>query len=371
MQSSQSALLQLECLECGKGFNPDKLQTFCPDCSGPLLAVYDLASARVTLTRVSLAQRPTGLWRWNEILPVRAPAFHLTLGEADTPLLKASNLGERLGLSELYIKDESHGPMGSWHAREMALSVARALELGVRHLTLAAAGSDGAALAAYAARARVWAHIYSPKNASLPDQVAITTLGAELNLVDGPFSAALDLAGEAARLHKWLDLSAFKEPYRCEGIKSIGLELAEAFNWDLPDLIIVSASVGLGILGIWKAFFELEGLGLIGAGRPRMIIVQAQGWQAAYTGPVGLYVPHLLADRQILRILQASNGSALAVSDEEILVCQKEMAISEGIFMGPEGAACLAAARQLITAGTIGRQERVVLINPDSGLNYL
>ena len=371
MQSSQSALIQLECLACGNAFNPDDLQTFCPDCSGPLLAVYDLPSARLTLTRESLTRRPAGLWRWNEILPVRAPAFQLTLGEAGTPLLKASNLGGRLGLSELYIKDESHGPLGSWHAREMAVSVARALELGVRDFTLAAVGSDGAALAAYAARARARAHIYSSKSTPLPDQVAITTLGAELSLVDGPFSAVMEVAGRAAGLHGCLDLSVFKEPYRCEGIKSIGLELAEAFGWDLPDVIIVPGGTGLGPLGIWKAFLELEGLDFIGARRPRMIIVQSQGWQAEYTGPVGLYVPHILADRQILRDLQASNGSALAISDEEILVCQKEMAIFEGIFVGPQGAACLAAARQLITAGTISRQERVVLINPDSGLNFL
>ena len=388
MQQFQSAMTQLECPECSRLFDANTVQTFCPDCSGPLFAVYDLSAAKLTLTHASLSQRPVGIWRWTEILPVRAPAFRLTLGEAGTPLLKADSLGARLGLNSLYIKDEAHGPLGSLHARGMLISVARGLELGTRDFVLAAAGSDGAALAAYAARARAHAHIYMPRDASLPDQIALKTLGADLVLVDGHISDAAQLADEAAHLHGWLDVSPFREPYRCEGTKSIGLELAEAFDWELPDVIVVPTGSGLGLMGIWKAFAELEQMGFIGSYRPRMVVVQslgcaplvrafeqkdlrAQFWHPVHTGATGLRVPEVFADRPLLRALRASNGVAVAVSDEDILNSQREMAVYEGIFAAPEGAASLAAARQLIAAGEIGGQERVVLVNSGSGLNYL
>ena len=388
MKYPESALTSLECPECGKVFNADEVQTFCQDCRGPLLARYDFSAARTTLTRESLAARPKGIWRWSEILPVRAPAFRMTLGEGDTPLLKANNLGKTLGTSELYIKDESANPTGSFKARGLVIAVARALELGIHAFVIPTAGNAGGALAAYAARARAQAHVYMPKDAPLPNQVEVKISGAELVLVDGLISDAAKLAGEDAKTHGWFDVSTFKEPYRCEGKKTMGLELAEAFGWKLPDVIIYPTGGGTGLVGMWKAFAELEQMGFVGARRPRMVSVQAEGcapivrafnekseravfWDGAQTIASGLRVPGAFADRLILRAIRESNGIALAVSDAEIISGQKEMAASEGIFAAPEGAATLVAARHLLASGWLHKDERVVLFNTGSGLKYL
>ena len=230
MRYPESALTSLECPECGKVFNADEVQAFCQDCRGPLLARYDLSAARTTLTRESLAARLRGIWRWSEILPVRAPAFRLTLGEGDTPLLKAVSLGKTLGMSELYIKDESANPTGSFKARGLAMAVARALELGLHAFVISTAGNSGGALAAYAARARAQAHIYMPKDAPEPDQAEVKAFGAELVCVDGLITDAAKLVGKHAKAHAWFDVSTFKEPYNCESTKTIGLELAETFG---------------------------------------------------------------------------------------------------------------------------------------------
>ncbi len=388
MKLPESSLLHLECPECGKPFNADEVQTFCLDCRGPLLARYDLSAARTTLTRQALSARPKGIWRWSEILPVRAPAFRLTLGEGDTPLLKVDNLGQALGMSELYIKDESANPTGSFKARGLAMAVARALELGLHGFVIPTAGNAGGALAAYAARARAQAHVYMPKDAPISNQMEVKISGAELVLVDGLISDAAKLAGEHAKNHGWFDVSTFKEPYRCEGKKTMGLELAESFGWELPDVIIYPTGGGTGLVGMWKAFDELEQLGLIGAGRPRMVSVQAEGcapvvrafngksdraqfWDGAHTIAAGLRVPGAFADRLILRAIRESKGTALAVSDEEILACQKELAVVEGLFAAPEGAATLTAVKHLLQDGWLGKNERVVLFNTGSGLKYL
>jgi len=388
MKTPESALINLECPECGKLFNADEVQTFCQDCRGPLLARYDLAAARKSLTREAVSARPRGIWRWSEILPVRAPAFRLTLGEGDTPLLKAANLGKALEMGELYIKDESANPTGSFKARGLAMAVARALELGLHGFVIPTAGNAGGALAAYAARGRAQAHVYMPKDAPLPNQAEVKISGAELVLVDGLISDAAKLAGEQAKTHGWFDVSTFKEPYRCEGKKTMGLELAEAFGWELPEVIIYPTGGGTGLVGMWKAFDELEQLGLIGNKRPRMVSVQAEGcapivrafnehseravfWEGAQTLASGLRVPGAFADRLILRAIRESQGTALAVSDAEIILAQKEMAASEGIFAAPEGAATLVAVRHLLASGWLGQAERVVLFNTGSGLKYL
>ena len=384
----ESALTQLECPECGKVFNADQVQTFCQDCRSPLVASYDLAAAQTTLTREALRERPKGIWRWSEILPVRAPAFRLTLGEADTPLLKAANLGESLGMSALYIKDESANPTGSFKARGLVMAVSRAMELGIRDFVIPTAGNAGGALAAYAARGRAQAHVFMPEDAPLPNQVEVRISGAELVLVAGLISDAARLAGEAAKLHGWFDVSTFKEPYRCEGKKTMGLELAEAFDWDLPEVIVYPTGGGTGLVGMWKAFAELEQMGFIGPKRPRMVSVQAEGcapivrafnegspravfWEGAQTIASGLRVPGAFADRMILRAIRESQGTAVAVPDDEILACQKEMATREGVFAAPEGAATLAAVQHLLASGWIGRDERVVLFNTGTGLKYL
>ncbi len=352
------------------------------------MARYDLSAAGRTLTRENLRSRPKSIWRWSEILPVRAEAFRLTLGEGNTPLLRAANLEQSLGLRELYIKDESTNPTGSFKARGLVMAVARAMELGLRGFVIPTAGNAGGALAAYAARARAQAHVYMPKDAPLPNQVEVRISGAELILVDGLISDAARLAGEAARQYGWFDVSTFKEPYRCEGKKTMGLELAEAFDWVLPDVVIYPTGGGTGLVGMWKAFDELEELGLIGKKRPRMVSVQAEGcapivrafqenseratfWEGAQTIAAGLRVPGAFADRLILRALRESRGTALTVSDNEILTCQKEMAAHEGVFAAPEGAATLAAARHLLANRWIDRDESVILFNTGSGLKYL
>ena len=388
MYLAESTLTHLECPECGNSFNADEVQTYCLECRGPLMARYDLAAAKKTLTREALKTRPKGIWRWSEILPVRSQAFRLTLGEADTPLLKANNLGKRLGINGLYIKDESGNPTGTFKARGLVMAVARALELGLHGFVIPTAGNAGGALAAYAARARAQAHVFMPKDAPLSNQIEVKIAGAELVLVDGLISDAARLASEAAKRHGWFDVSTFKEPYRCEGKKTMGLELAEAFDWETPDVIIYPTGGGTGLVGMWKAFEELEEMGFIGSKRPRMVSVQAEGcapivraftensdravfWEGAQTIASGLRVPGAFADRLILRAIRKSKGIALTVSDTEIQNCQKEIASHEGIFSAPEGAACLAGLQKLLNNGWVGRQERVVLFNTGSGLKYL
>jgi len=388
MRHFESTLIHLECSECGIFYNADELQTFCLGCRAPLMARYNLDAARKTLTRESLLARTKGIWRWAEILPVRAQAFRLTLGEADTPLLRAANLGKIFGMEQLYIKDEAVNPTGSFKARGLVVAVARAMELGVRNFVIPTAGNAGGALAAYAARARAQAHIYMPKDAPLSNQIEIKIAGAELILVDGLISDAARQAAEAAKKHGWFDVSTFKEPYRCEGKKTMGLELAEAFGWELPDVIIYPTGGGTGLVGMWKAFDELEEMGFISAKRPRMVSVQAAGcspivrayadnseraafWDGAQTIASGLRVPGPFADKQILRAIRDSNGIALAVSDDEIIECQKELATSEGIFAAPEGAATLSATKHLLENKWIGREEQVILFNTGSGLKYL
>ncbi|MCX6078632.1 MAG: threonine synthase [Chloroflexi bacterium] len=388
MDYAESALTHLKCPECHKIFNADEVQTYCQDCRSPLIACYDLNIAKKTLTREALQARSRGIWRWGEILPVRAQAQRLTLGEADTPLLPATNLGKSLGMNELYIKDESNNPTGSFKARGLVVAVARAMELGVRGFVIPTAGNAGGALAAYAARARAQAHVFMPKDAPIANQIEVKIAGAELVLVDGLISDAAKLASEAAKQNDWFDISTFKEPYRCEGKKTMGLELAEAFGWNLPDVIIYPTGGGTGLVGMWKAFAELEQMGFIGAKRPRMVSVQADGcapivrafnensercvfWEGAETIASGLRVPGVFADRMILRAIRASMGTALTVSDTEILACQKEIAACEGIFAAPEGAASLAAIKKLLANGWIDKQERVILFNTGSGLKYL
>ena len=388
MKHVDSALTHLICPECGKQFDADEAQTYCQECRSPLLARYNLDAARKTLTRENLRERSKGIWRWSEILPVRSQAYRISLGEGGTPLLPAENLGKDLGMKALFIKDEAGNPTGSFKARGLAVAVARAIELGLRNFVIPTAGNAGGALAAYAARARAKAFIFMPMDAPQSNQVEVRIAGAELTLVDGLISDAAKQANAAAQEHGWFDVSTFKEPYRCEGKKTMGLELAESFGWELPDVIIYPTGGGTGLVGMWKAFDELEELGLIGSKRPRMVSVQATGcapivrayqenneraifWEGAHTVASGLRVPGVFADRLVLRAIRESKGTALAVSDEQILTSQKLMAEREGIFAAPEGAATLAGLEQLLANHWIDKEERVVLFNTGSGLKYL
>lgn len=384
-----SRLLDLECSDCQAKFVADRLHTYCPDCQAPLLATYDLGAARETLDRDGLRFRPSGMWRWQELLPVRDPSNIVHLGEGDTPLLPLPSLGKTLGLDRLFVKDESLNPTGSFKARGLAAAVSMAKELGVKKVIIPTAGNAGGAMAAYAARAGLQALIYMPNDTPRANVQESRMAGAEVILIEGLISEAAGMAGVRAREEGWFDLSTFKEPYRVEGKKVMGYELAESFGWELPEVIIYPTGGGTGLVGMWKAFAEIEALGwLHSARKPRMVAVQAEGcapvvkafhegsafcdyWTDAHTVASGLRVPKSFADAIILNDLRASQGMAVAVSDEAILAAQAKLCRLEGIFAAPEGAATLAALEELVRQGWIDPGERVVLFNTGSGLKYL
>lgn len=388
-----STLTSLTCPECGSKFEADQIQTICQDCQSPLLAQYDLDGLRGNLTTSMMKSRPSSLWRWAELLPVRTPSNRLTLGEGQTPLLQAPRLSQVLGIRHLFIKDEALNPTGTFKARGLAVAVSRAIELGITSFVIPTAGNAGGALAAYTARARCEAHIFMPKDAPLVNQQEARAFGATLRLVDGLINDAARLASqEKASAEEegdnWFDVSTFKEPYRLEGKKTMGYEIAEDFGWKLPDVIIYPTGGGTGLVGMWKAFDELEYLGWIDSHRPRMVSVQAKGcaplvrafqnhadrvkpWENAKTLAAGLRVPVIFADRLVLRALYNSHGIALSVSDQEITDSQIQMANLSGIFAAPEGAATLAALRKLLAQGWVGSDERIVLFNTGNGLKYV
>ena len=384
-----SYLSKLECSDCGKEYSSSQIHTFCPDCQAPLLANYDLDAARGRVDRNEIHGRLKGMWRWRELLPIYETQNQINLGEGDTALLHLPRLGGTLGLSNLYVKDESSNPTGSFKARGLAAAVSKARELGVTKVIIPTAGNAGGAMAAYAARAGLKAHIYMPKDTPRANIEESRMAGAEVVLVDGLISEAAGMAGEKARNEGWFDLSTFKEPYRVEGKKIMGYELAEAFNWTLPDVIIYPTGGGTGLVGMWKAFAELEALGwLENTKRPRMVVVQAEGcapvvkaftsgasfcdfWLGAQTIASGLRVPKSFADSLILKNLRESSGAAIAVSDETILESQSQLATTEGIFAAPEGAATLAAVKKLVQQKWLDPEERIVLFNTGSGLKYL
>ena len=378
----------LHCPECGAEFDTAAPQTFCAACASPILAEYDLDLAKQTLTKEALRARSRGLWRWHELLPVHEERFRFTLGEGGTPLLRVDRLGGQLGLQNLYVKDESGNATGSFKARGLAAAVSKAVELGIGEFVIPTAGNAGGALAAYAARSGTKAHVYMPVDTPRAIQVEVQMYGADLHLVQGLISDAAKEAAACAKENGWFDVSTFKEPFRVEGKKTMGFELAESFNWSLPDVIIYPTGGGTGMVGMWKAFRELEALGWIDGKRPRMVSVQASGcapvvrafsenqerttlWQNAATIAYGLRVPSAFADRLILRALHESGGTAISVSDEELLQSQRQLGALEGIFAAPEGAATAAAAGKLLQTGFIKADEKVVLFNTGTGLKYV
>ncbi len=383
-----SYLIHLECPECGEIFQADRLQTICQACQSPLLARYDVDRIVAQVDLSNLAQRGSGIVHWAELLPLDDPHHAVTLGEGDTPLIEASKVVGDSGVQHLYIKEEGVNPTGTFKARGLAMAVSRAVELGVTAFVIPTAGNAGGALAAYAARAGVEAHVFMPADAPSLNQAEVLAHGADLHLVDGLIDEAGRQAVEAAGTHGWFNVSTFREPYRVEGKKIMGLELAEDFDWHLPDVIIYPTGGGTGLVGMWKAFDELEALGWIDSHRPRMVSVQASGcapvvraleqgadrthpWLNAHTVAAGLRVPAVFADRLILNAIRASLGTAVAVDDDAILKAQADLAQLEGILACPEGAATLAGLRKLKQAGWIRANQDVVLFNTGSGLKYI
>jgi threonine synthase len=379
----------LQCSGCQREYAYNEIHTFCPFCQSPLLTVYNLKKARQYVDREKVSQRTKGMWRWAELLPVQQPENRIFLGEGDTPLLRLPSFENLFGLHNLFLKDESSNPTGSFKARGLSAAISKAKELGVQKVIIPTAGNAGGAMAAYAARAGLKAHIFMPRDTPFANVEESRMAGAEVILVDGLISDAAGMAGEKARAEGWFDVSTFKEPYRVEGKKVMGYELAESFGWELPDVIVYPTGGGTGLVGMWKAFAELEDLGwLENTKRPRMVSVQADGcapvvrafskrasfcdfWIGAQTIASGLRVPKSFADHLILQDIYESNGTAIAVSDEAILDAQKKLARLEGIFAAPEGAATLAALEQLIEQKWVQPDERIVLFNTGSGLKYL
>ena len=382
-----SFLTHLECGLCGTEQEADRLWNLCPACSRPLLARYDLEAASQALTRAEIASREPTLWRYRELLPVRDPRFVLCLGEGWMPLVHAERLGEAVGFERLYIKDEGLNPTASFKARGLGVALSRAYELGVDAVSIPSAGNAAGAMSAYAALAGMEAHVFMPQDVPPLFVAECRALGAEVTLIDGLITDCGQAAAEGVRRHGRFDMSTLKEPYRIEGKKTMGYELAEQMGWTLPDVIIYPTGGGTGLIGMWKAFDEMEQLGWIGSQRPRMVTVQSTGcapmirafdegqefatpWQGAKTLADGLRVPAAVGDFLILRALRESHGTAVAVPDEAMMEGANLMGHSQGIFACPEGGATLAAFQQLRSQGWIGDDESVILFNTGSGLKY-
>jgi len=383
-----SALTHLACTACSTEHPADRLQNVCTKCGKPLGAMYDLGRAARTLTRESLRTRERGLWRYAEVLPVLAEENRISLGEGGTPLLRADRLAAQCGMDALFIKDESLNPTASFKARGMAVAVSKAKELGARKLAAPSAGNAGGALAAYAARAGLEAHIFMPVDTPRANIVECEQTGAHVTLLKGLIT---DCGAEVARRKEaegWFDFSTLKEPYRLEGKKTLGYELAEQLEWTLPDVVLYPTGGGTGLIGMWRAFDEMERLGLIGGKRPRMFSVQAEGcapivrafesgathaeeFPNARTCASGLRVPKAIGDFLILDAIRRSGGGAIAVSDDAMIASALEVGSAEGVFAAPEGAACYAALKKLVSSGAVRRKESTVIFNTGSGLKYL
>jgi threonine synthase len=328
------------------------------------------------------------MWRYHELLPVVEDQNIVSLGEVFTPVLRLSKMGKGLGLEKLFLKDESQIPTGSFKARGLAVAISKAKELGITKIVLPTAGNAGSAASAYAARANIEAHVFAPKDTPEVNQKEIVAYGAELRLVDGLISDAGKLVGELKEKNGWFDVSTLKEPYRVEGKKTMGFELAEQFDWTLPDAIIFPTGGGTGVIGMWKAFAELETLGWISDKKPKIFVVQSSGcaplvrafeeqkdessfWQSASTIASGLCVPKGFADRLILRAIRESNGGAVAVTDDEIMRTVRVAAQKEGVLVCPEGGATLAALKHLKDKNLISEEGTVVVFNTGSALKYM
>jgi threonine synthase len=378
----------LQCAACGLRHEAQRLHNLCTNCGKPLLVRYDLDRAAATLTKESLRDRGSDLWRYREVLPVEHDQNIVSLGEGWTPLVRASRLGKQLGLDNLFIKDESQNPTQSFKARGMTAAVSMAKELGARKLAVPSAGNAAGALAAYAARAGLEAFIFMPRDTPRANVIECEQTGAHVTLMDGLITDCGAEVGRRKEAEGWFDVSTLKEPYRIEGKKTLGYEVAEQLDWQLPDMIIYPTGGGTGLIGMWKAFDEMEQMGWIGSKRPRMVTVQAEGcapivkafadgkqfadeFPKAHTTASGLRVPKAIGDFMILDALRSSGGTAIAVTDEELIAATREIGAAEGIFCAPEGAACLPALRKLVASGAVEANERVVLFNTGSGVKYL
>jgi threonine synthase len=381
-----SFVTHLECAFSGERHDADQVHNL-SRAGKPLLVRYDLTGVRKALSKDKLAARAPDLWRYRELLPVRKPEDIVSLGEAMTPIVRMPRLGAKLGGGEILVKDEGRLPTGSFKARGLVMAVSMAKALGIRHMAMPTNGNAGAALAAYATRAGIRTTIFCPEDTPEVNVSEIALQGATVYRVNGLIDDCGKIVGEGKAKVGWFDTSTLKEPYRIEGKKTMGLELAEQLGWQVPDAIFYPTGGGTGLIGMWKAFAELEAIGFIGKKRPRMIAVQATGcapmvkafeageehaprWENAHTIASGIRVPQAIGDFLILRAVRESGGFAIAVPDEAISAALDEMAREEGLLLCPEGAATYAAYKQSLAEGRVKRTDQVVLFNCASGLKY-
>ena len=377
---------QLTCSRCKKSYSPTELLNLC-ECGGPLLVNYDLSALRASWHKEQLSSAVNSMWRYAPVLPADL-AQAVTLLEGWTPVIEATSLGREIGASNLWIKDEGRNPTDSFKARGLCCAVTMAKKLGATKLAIPSAGNAAGALAAYAAAAGLEANIFMPQDVPQANFIECKAHGANVTLVDGLISDCGRIVGERKVREGWFEVSTLKEPYRIEGKKTMGYEVAEQFGWELPDAILYPCGGGVGLIGMWKAFDELEELGWIGPKRPKMIAVQAAGcapitrafdagaessefWNGASTVASGLRVPKALGDFLVLKAVRDSGGTAISISDEQMIDAGLLMAETQGIFPAPEGGACVAAAQLLIKREFLQSNERIVIYNTGSGYKYL
>ena len=387
-QKTNSTFSHLECSKCGVKYSKTELHNLSPCCTLPLFPQYDLEKAKSILHKKDLKSRESNMWRYGEIMPVEFKENIISLGEGWTPLVQANRLGELKGFSNLYLKNESINPTGSFKDRGMSVAISKAKEFHLKNIAIPTAGNAGGSAAAYAAKAGQEAFIFMPNDTPKAFQVECDQYGANVEMIDGLISDCGKIVGERKEKEGWFDISTLKEPYRVEGKKTMGYELAEQFNWELPDAIIYPTGGGTGLIGMWKAFDEMETMGWIGSHRPKMISVQAKGcspivdafdqgldcaqpFQNPKTSALGLRVPSAVGDFLILNSIRQSEGVALSVTDNELMTGTKQIGSSEGIFSAPEGGATVAALPKLLDRGIIKPNDQIVLFITGSGLKYV
>jgi threonine synthase len=375
----------LECSLCHNRLDAGVVANLCT-CGGPLLVRYDLDKIRHRWRRREVANGPSNMWRYAPLLPPANESI-VTLGEGWTPLIRTERLGARIGADDLWVKDEGLNPTASFKARGLACAISMCVELGIKKVAIPSAGNAASAMAAYAAAAGIEAHIFMPRDVPQANYLECMAYGAHVTLVDGLIGDCGRMLAERAPAEGWFDAGTLKEPYRIEGKKTMGYEVAEQLDWELPDAIFYPTGGGVGLIGMWKAFEEMERLGWIGGRRPKMIAVQAEGCQPvvrafeenqprsrfyedAHTVAAGLRVPKPLGDFLVLEAVRQSGGTAIAVSDDAMLDAGARLAADEGIYAAPEGAACVAALEKLLVSGFLKRTDRIVLYNTGSGLKY-
>ena len=386
----KSYLSILECTYCDAKYPHDQLINLCrnPECGKVLFPRYDLDLIKKEINRDVFSKRSPNMWRYKELMPVISESNIVSLGEGFTPLIRASNLGEKLGLNNLLIKDETMNPTGSFKARGLSSAISKAKELGVKSITIPSAGNAGGAMAAYGALAKLETYVFMPKDTPLANKVETIAYGAKVELVDGYITDAGKFSQELVASKGAFDVSTLKEPYRVEGKKTMGFEIAEQLKWDLPEFIIYPTGGGTGLVGIWKAFHELKKLGWINGPMPKMICVQAEGcspivdaflngedfaepFKNAHSIASGMKVPAAIGDYLVIRSLRESGGTGLKVSDQEMVKGVKDLSENEGIFAAPEGGATVAGLLKLIELGQINEKNKVLLLVTGSGFKYL